>query len=103
MRIRLLIASAAALGLVGATSPAIGQSGVCTPSAPPAHPTNSEDFNPGFGKATGLNDDFHDDFEDPLDRPGAVISDISRDLAQDGEPGGVHVLQDFVGLDCPKG
>ena len=76
---------------------------VCHPSSPPSKPVNSEDFNPGFGATTGLNDDFHDDLEDPLDHPGAVLSAVARVLAQDDEQGGVHLLRDFVGLDCRNG
>ena len=73
----------------------------CSAFAKPTGPLNSEDYNRGFGGATGLNDDFHDDFADPLDVPGAVISILTREMAQDGEPG-VTLLKDFVGLNCEE-
>ena len=71
----------------------------CSAFAKPIGPLNSEDYNRGFGRATGLNDDFHDDLSDPLDVPGAVISSLTREMAQDGEPG-VTLLKDVVGLNC---
>ena len=71
----------------------------CSAFAKPTGPLNSEEYNRGFGGATGLNDDFHDHLADPLDVPGAVISSITREMAQDGEPG-VTLLKDFVGLNC---
>jgi len=83
----------------GFNSPASGQPGVCRPTAP-GKPVNTEDFNPGLGGELGLNDDFHDDIDEPFDDPGGVISEFSRGLAQDGEPGGVQVLKDIVGNDC---
>lgn len=49
---------------------------------------------PGFGRVTGLNDDFHDDIEDPGDVPGSVISVVARD-------GGIQLLPANVGADCP--
>ncbi len=106
MRILMLAAVAAIPSVSAASGPPhvqapVGPS-VCRPATPPAAP-NTEDGNPGFGGTTGLNGDFHDEFADPLDHPGQVIGPFNRDLAQSGVPGGNHVLQDFVGNDCPKG
>ena len=72
---------------------------VCSAVAKPTGPLNSEEYNRGFGGATGLNDDFHDDLSDPLDLPGAVISTLTHEQAQDGQPG-MTLLKDFVGLNC---
>lgn len=74
-------------------------SNACAVFAKPTGPLNSEDYNRGFGRATGLNDDFHDDFADPLDVPGAVINSLTLEQAQDGQPG-VTLLKDIVGLNC---
>jgi hypothetical protein len=96
MRTAILVtASLTAMPAAAQNAPA-----TCRVAAPPSQPVNSEDYNPGFGAAVGLNDDFHDDFIDPLDRPGAVIGDLSRQAAQDDDAGGVHLLRDFVGLHC---
>lgn len=91
-----------ATAIIFAAPAAAQPQAICHPAAPPTRPVNSEDFNPGFGANTGLNDDFHDDISDPLDRPGTLISDLTREIAQNQDGGGVHLLQDFVGADCPK-
>jgi hypothetical protein len=100
---RLVFLSLASIGLLTTASAPLAAAppeDVCSPAGPPERPVNSEDNNPGLGRELGLNDDFFDDIEEPFDDPGAVISEFSRTLAQDDEPGGVHVLKDFVGRDC---
>ena len=98
MRMAFLLASAL---LLAAPVPAQAAPNVCPPAGPPEKPVNSEDFNPGLGGAIGLNDDFHDDIDDPFDHPGAVISTLTRELAQDDQPGAINLLPPIAGRDCP--
>ena len=99
MRISLLLSS---ILLVAASVPAQAAPNACSTAAPPEKPVNSEDFNAGLGGEIGLNDDFHDDIWEPFDEPGVVISTLTRELAQDGEPGAIDLVPQVAGLDCSE-
>jgi hypothetical protein len=83
----LIAAAVASLTAQGAHDQCHGE-----PNAPPFNEFGH--YVPGFGRSTGLNDDFHDNIEDPLDVPGAVISGAAQQEQ-------IQQLTSVVGLDCP--